>query len=377
MSRLILNTMGSDAGRSGIGTYTSQLISKSSDSLDLILVKEDEKSTFSKSQIDQATPSFMCNTLLKELFYNIFMLPFDLNLSDSDVLFNTAGNRRLSLFSKCKSVATVHDFSSLHVKNKYGIMRYFYNTIILPALMKRLDLIITISNSSKMDIVKMVPSMKDKILVIPLGVDHEQFNCEHKQEDRLFVLQKFNLVSKNYFLYVARLEHPGKNHIKLIEAFEQFRMRTKSDLKLLLAGPLKERHEEILKRISESEYSEDIIVTGFLDSADLPILYAESFAFVFPSLYEGFGLPILEAMASGTPVLSSDRASLPEVGGDCCVYFNPNESSEICDTMVSVYQDQSLRETLIEKGLEHVKGFTWEQTATLTYEAIAKLKCSQ
>ncbi|MCJ8346092.1 glycosyltransferase family 4 protein [bacterium] len=372
MSKLVINTMGSDNGKSGIGVYTQKIVNHLAEYWDMVIIKEDEMEAFANKNIQSISPLISCKNLMFELFYNLFLLVFHLKIEKCDTLFFSAGNRRLSFFSRSKMVAVVHDFSSLHVKNKYGVLRYFYNTIVLPSLMSKLDLIITVSESSKKDIVQMVPLMQDQVIVIPLGVNHQMFHNHYDHNAKKSLLERLN-ISEKFFLYVARVEHPGKNHMNLIKAFEDYKRRTKSPMQLVFAGPLKERHEEIVNCIAASPFQEDILLTGYLKEEDLPLLYTCAMVFVFPSLYEGFGLPILEAMACGIPVLCSNLSSLPEVGGDCVLYFDPHSSSNISEKMLEVVENKSYRNELIRKSLLRVQNYSWEKTAKLTLQAIQSI----
>jgi glycosyltransferase involved in cell wall biosynthesis len=179
------------------------------------------------------------------------------------------------------------------------------------------------------------------------------------------VHQKYRL-NKPFFLYVARLEHPGKNHRRLIEAFERFKEETGSDWILAFGGSDWHGADLIHARIAESSYASDVRTLGFISNDDLPLLYSAAEAFVYPSLYEGFGLPPLEAMACGCPVISSDRGSLGEVVGDAAWIVEPEEVEDICDALIKLYSEPKSRAALVQKGLAHSRQFSWERAARET-----------
>jgi glycosyltransferase involved in cell wall biosynthesis len=286
-----------------------------------------------------------------------------------DVLFLPAGNRRLPISVPCPTVGTVHDFSSIHVKGKYDPFRVFYITRVLPFLIKRLTRILTVSESSKRDIVEYAGIPEDRIRVTPLAADTRIFHPRDPQASRDAVCAKHG-IRPPYILYISRIEHPGKNHAKLIEAFS--RMKAAEDLPhtLVLAGSDWVRAEEVHAVAAASPSARDIHFTGFFPSADLPELLSGCELFVFPSLYEGFGLPVLEAMTSGVPTACADTSSLPEVAGDGALLFPPEDVDAMADAMKRMLVDEGLRRDFVRKGLERSRGFTWEETARRTLEVI-------
>jgi glycosyltransferase involved in cell wall biosynthesis len=179
-------------------------------------------------------------------------------------------------------------------------------------------------------------------------------------------------VSQPFFLYVARLEHPGKNHHRLITAFNEFKAETKLPWQLVMAGSNWRGAEIIHAAIRQSPFAADIFCPGFVAEAELPALYRAAEAFVYPSLYEGFGLPPLEAMACGCPVLSSARGALGEVVGDAALLADPENCTEMKMQLTRLAKEPGLREQLRSAGLKRAKGFHWQKTATATLEVYAK-----
>jgi glycosyltransferase involved in cell wall biosynthesis len=208
------------------------------------------------------------------------------------------------------------------------------------------------------------------------GVGRE-FHVAPHEEARESLRQRLG-IDYPYLLYVGKLQ-ARKNLIRAIRAYAQYRQEAKSDAKLILAGKRVETAEGIDETIRELGLEREVIRLGYVapPSADptspLPCLYRAARMFVFPSLYEGFGIPVIEAMACGTPVITSNVTSLPEVAGDAAEIVDPNSVEEIAAAMVRIERSASVRETLIRKGLERAKEFTWERCAQATLAAYARM----
>jgi glycosyltransferase involved in cell wall biosynthesis len=269
----------------------------------------------------------------------------------------------------CPTVGTVHDFSILHVPNKYDRFRETYIRRVLPRLVSKLTRVLTVSESSRRDIADVSATPASCVQVIPNGADLARFHPGDKGEAREHVRSRLGLKAP-YFLYVSRIEHPGKNHIRLIDAFERFRSRNKGAHALVLAGPDWDGAEEVHARAAASPFASDIVFTGFVDDDDLPHLYRAADGVVFPSLYEGFGIPVLEALASGTPVACSDTSSLPEVGGDAVRYFDPTDPTQIAWAMERILVRGGDGVARTRRGVLRAKWFTWTRTARRTLVAL-------
>jgi glycosyltransferase involved in cell wall biosynthesis len=176
-----------------------------------------------------------------------------------------------------------------------------------------------------------------------------------------------------YLAYTSRLEHPGKNHVRLIRAYESLRRRRDIPHQLVLAGSDWSGAEEIHRVIGASPFREDILTPGFIPTEDLPDLYSGADLFVFPSLFEGFGMPILEAMASGVPVACSDVSSLPEVAGDAAVLFDPGREASMAEAMGKLLDGGPLREEMIRKGLQRSEASSWAAATRRTLEVLEEV----
>ena len=241
--------------------------------------------------------------------------------------------------------------------------------------MRGADRIITASQSAKVEIMDLLKVPEDKIVVTPLGVSTGFSPI--KENEALFqtVRKKYNL-PEQFLLYVGTIE-PRKNIERLIEAFGIANERLgKTDVGLVLAGGTGWLNGPIYSRVQKLNLQNDVTFTGYVSEEDLPILYNMALAFVYPSLYEGFGLPPLEAMACGVPVITSKVSSLPEVVKDAGLLIDPYNVDELSDAIFRVVSSTELRKSLSDKGIKQAALFTWEKCAqeTLTvYEECSQL----
>ena len=231
----------------------------------------------------------------------------------------------------------------------------------------RSDLIITISEFSKQEIIELLDIPEEKIKVIPLApsIGSEQLPYEIVQE-------KYQLSDTPYLLYVGTIE-PRKNLTRLIQAFDKVKKETGIPHKLVLAGGKGWNTDEILHAAKTAIYADDIIFTGYISSAEKNTLYQNATLFLFPSLYEGFGIPPLEAMHFGVPVICSSAASLPEVVGDCAELIDPLNIDEIATAIECLLSNDVRREELIEKGRSRATHFSWDESARQLVEVYNSL----
>lgn len=276
--------------------------------------------------------------------------------------------RRLLWPKPCRLVGTIHDLAPFRVANKYDWKRMFYGRVIARRLAHRQDAIIAISQNTADDIVRFFGLPAQRIHLIHNGIDHQRFSSGLPQEARARVALQYQL-QRPFFLYVARLEHPGKNHVALISAFEEFKAATHSEWQLVFGGSDWHGAEAIHAAIARSPFARDIRCLGFVPDGALPDLYRSASAFVYPSLYEGFGFPPLEAMACGCPVITSTRGSLGEVVGQAAAIIDPDDIHTIAKQLFILATDPASANRLRAAGLAQARRFDWERTACLTLKA--------
>jgi glycosyltransferase involved in cell wall biosynthesis len=279
--------------------------------------------------------------------------------------------RRMVWRRPCGLAATIHDLAPFRVKHKYDWKRMLYGRLVVPRLAERQHEIIAVSQNTANDIATCLRLPRGHVTVIPNGVDHARFFPGSREQARRFTAERFDL-REPFFLYVARLEHPAKNHVRLVEAFNRFKAETRSPWQLALGGSDWHGAQTIHDAIRQSRFAQDIRCLGFVADEDLPDLYRAADAFVYPSLYEGFGLPPVEAMACGCPVLCSTRGALGEVVGDAAATVNPEDVAALTRQLVRLATDDGLRAQLRTAGLARAKQFDWMKTAAATLEVYSR-----
>jgi len=273
---------------------------------------------------------------------------------------------------KTKTVVTIHDlafkfFPDHFPKKDLRRLNFFTDYAV-----KHADKLIAISNSTKADILKLYPKIsEEKIKVIYHGYDKELFRSNISKDEIKKINSKFNPAkagqNTRYIIYVGTIQ-PRKNIETLLEAFEILRHDEKyKDLGLVIAGSPGWLAEPIVEKIKKTPGA---VMTGKFETCDLPALLAGAEIFVLPSLYEGFGLPVIEAMACGTPVIAADNSSLGEIAGDATLLFESKNATQLAHLMRQVLEDENLRDDLRKKGLERAKNFSWEKCAQETLEWI-------
>ena len=307
---------------------------------------------------------------LKDIFWHQAKLPKLARKLQLDVL-HVRSYRRMLWRHPCATVATIHDLAPFHVARKYDWKRMFYGRVVARRLAARQDEIIAISENTVRDIATFWNLRGRNISVIHQGLDHKRFFPAARDEAKISVRRRFGL-EQPFFLYVARLQHPGKNHLRLIAAFERFKAQTGLPWQLVFAGSDWLGAEEIHAAVRRSPFIRDIRPLGYVPEEDLPMVYHAADVFVFPSLYEGFGFPPLEAMACGCPVLCSTRGALREVVGESAATVDPEAVSALATQLIRLSQDESLRSHLQLAGIARARSFDWQQTAAQTMSVYSR-----
>jgi len=310
---------------------------------------------------------------IKNILWHQTVLPRVARLNHFDVL-HVPSYRRLLWPRPCPMVATIHDLAPFHVNKKYNWPRMFYGRAVVPHLARRQDEVVAVSEYTARDIARFFKLPRRRLTVIHNGVQHDRFFPGDPARARDWAAHHHRL-NHPFFLYVARLEHPAKNHVRLIAAFEHFKSATGSDWQLAFAGGNWHRAREIHWAIQQSPCARDIRRLGFVPDTDLPDLYRAAGAFVYPSLFEGFGMPPLEAMACGCPVISSARGALGEVIGSAAAVVDPENPAFLMAQLCIVATSEGARNRLRAAGLVQARKFDWTKTADATlrvYERAAR-----
>jgi len=264
----------------------------------------------------------------------------------------------------CASVVTFHDmtfflYPELHTRAK----RLFF-PLAIRASARRADALIAVSESTRQDVIRVLGISPEKIITIQSGVD-PAFRPINDTVAKGKIAEKYDLPER-FILYVGLIE-PRKNLPMLISAFKRL-IDSGEDYKLVLVGRYGWMYEELLKQINNLDLEGMIHFTGYVSQEDLPLVYNLSSLFVYPTIYEGFGLPVLEAMACGVPVITTDVSSLPEIVGEAGMLVPVNDVKALYGAMIEVLRDEDLRRKMINKGIQRAAKFTWEQTAKLTFQ---------
>ena len=277
----------------------------------------------------------------------------------------------LPLLGSCTTVATIHDVIYLACKedlpSKTG--RVYYRKM-MAAAARKADRIITVSEFSRSDIVRFLKIDPARIEVIYSGVSPAF--CRVEDQSRINEVRRRFGISRKYILY-AGIYKPRKNHAGLLRAMRML-IGSAVSTQLVLAGPMNEGLVPLKKLAAELGLADQVIFAGPVSDADLTALYSGAHVYACPSLYEGFGFTVLEAMACGTPVVCSPATSLPEVAGEAAFYANPENADELAQALARVFSDAELRARLIAAGYENCRRFTWRDAAVRTiavYESAA------
>lgn len=371
-----ISTFGGDGGKSGISRYIISLlehINRMEDAHQFdVHVFSNEKSIFIPVNSGTMKPVEHPENLrspVRSIAWHQFSFPRIARREGYDLVFLPAANRRSCLSLPCPSVGTFHDFSSIHVKGKYDPARSFYIHKVLPLFARRLTHVLTVSESSKRDIVEFARVPPERVTVTPLAADHTTYHPGDR-EAATETIRAHYPIKGPYILYTSRLEHPGKNHVRLIEAFDLLKEREDLPHVLVLAGSDWSGSQAVHQAAARARHSRDIIFPGFVASAHLADLYRAADLFIFPSLFEGFGLPILEAMACGVPTACSNVSSMPEVAGDAAPTFDPSSMDQIAEVMAKLIGDSAFRSLTRERGIQRAATFNWERTAISTMDIL-------
>ena len=293
------------------------------------------------------------------------LLPLLLKKYEIDVCFFT--NFVLSMAAPCPMVLTIHDLSFKLFPRTHALRNVLWARSLVPASIRRSWRIISPSNNTKLDLLRLMNVSNGKVEVVHEGVS-SQFSPAANAGDKE-ALAHYG-IAKPYLLFVGTLE-PRKNLNVLIKSFDKI-SDSMPDVHLVLAGRRGWMAQSIFDELERRDLLGRAHITGYVKDEYLPALYRQAAALIYPSLYEGFGLPPLEAMASGTPVIVSQGSSLPEVVGDAGIYTNPLDVKELAGAMERLLGDDALAASLSAKGLERAAQFSWKSAAEKTLDILRK-----
>lgn len=254
-------------------------------------------------------------------------------------------------------IITILDLIGLNFPHQHRLQYYYYK-LFLPMAVEKAKCVITISEATKADIVKFMHCPEEKIHVITCGYHRGLYR--ETNDAAALVQRKYNL---DEYIMTVGATYPHKNVERLIESYSRLPGGLKDRYKLVVVGGLNEYGKRVQRVATEKGIDGNIVFLGYVESEDLPLLYGAAVALAYPSLYEGFGLPPLEAMACGCPVIISDTSSLPEVGGDAAYYVDPYDVESIARGLEEVLSSRTLRDELKRRGLARSKLFSWDEAA--------------
>ena len=302
------------------------------------------------------------------MFWHLCLLPRIIarRFRDFDAFFICAANRRVCRRYPLPTAATVHDLANFHIRGKYSRLRMFYLAHVLPGYAKRAHRLVAVSEATKSDMVKFWRCRADDVTVLYNGLSEGSDERDGRDEKDIASIPSIANIpsSRAAILYISRIEHPGKNHVRLIEAYSRLPKALAEAHPLVIAGADWKDAQVVHEAAAKSPYANLIRFTGFVANEDMPRLWEEAGFYVFPSLFEGFGLSLVEAMAKGKPCASSNNGSLGEIAGDVAITFDPESVDSIADALERLLgESEEERKARVARGLEWVKRFSWEDHA--------------
>lgn len=361
----------SETALNGMGYYTHNLMRA--------LAAIDERNTYDLYSSDAIIhkvhgPNFNERITGAPFCWTNIKLPLVLSKEPHDVVF--VPHEKLPPFVKGRKVITVFDLVSLrdYMRNPITLTAKLHFIKAILWTIKKADAVIVISEATKKSVLEVTGIAPSRITVTPLGFDKGLY-YPRSVDDCVCVRKKYG-IPKDYFINTSSLLWYRKNLPRLIRAYAQSRARQGSCL--VITGKRGMDHDNVVEAIRKSGVSSDVLLLGYVPLEDMPALLSGARGLVFPSLHEGFGLPIIEAFACGCPVITSNCSSMPEVAGDAAILVEPLDEYAIRTAIDRLYHDDLLRYGLIKKGLERVSLYSWERTAQLTLGVFEGLeRCSR
>lgn len=362
-----IDTFGCGHGKTGLGSYldslTAFLQNSEEDCFELFGAEIDRYTYGADNGLRFHSVKLPDNRKIKRIWHyagaNFFA-----SRRKFDVVLYAAGAHYLPIIFTVPGVAVVNDV----VSDVYASELFSSKVLRIIVGLKNASKVIVPSQFIRKDLVKLgVP--EEKITVIHNGIDHSEFYPRELLSPNLVDIKPF-AIKRPYFIYASRMSSTSKKHVELIKAFELFKEKTHLEHRLVLAGSEGEATDAVKKAVMTSSCSSDIFITGFFPPENFPLLYSGSEGCIFPSVNEGVGLPVLEAMATGVPVACSSSGALPEIAGNNAIYFDSDNIEQMANSIEQLALNSSLRAKLREGGIEWTKRFTWEKTAEKTIQVL-------
>jgi glycosyltransferase involved in cell wall biosynthesis len=325
----------------------------------------DKRFVFSSNIIPVVTGPPARHPLLWKVWYDV-KVPLVLKKQKADVFVSVDG--LCSLTTSVPQCLVVHDLAFLHYPSHVKKSHFFYYKRYVPKFLQKAKTVATVSEFSKRDVIRTYNLDAGKIDVV-YSAAKEIFKPVSKPTTQE-IKNKYTQ-DKEYFLYVGAI-HPRKNIVNLLKAFSVFKRRLKSNFKLVLAGRLAWKYDSFIRSLRNYKYRDDVVMLGYLNEDELVRVMGSAYALVYPSLHEGFGVPVLEAMKCNVPVVTSAHSPMQEIAEDAALYADANDPQDIAEKMMLVYKDENLRNSLIEKGKTIAGHYSWQRTAELLWASIQK-----
>jgi len=362
-----IDTFGCEHARSGLGSYLLSLAAHLPETADVsyeLFGAEIDRYTYCTERDLKYEPVHIHDNFSAQRIWHVFSANRFATRHSYDVVLYTAAAHMLPFSFNIPGVAVINDIMS-------GLLKSGRNPFAINQIrtgLKNVSRIIAASHYIRNDLVRLgVDALK--IDVIYNGIDHSHF-YPHPLGDNDIVTIKPFAIKRPYLIYASRMNGPSKKHIELIKAFTLFKERTHLPYRLVLAGSEGSYAAEIQKSIAKSSAVSDIFLTGYFPVESFPELYSGADACIFPSVSEGVGLPVLEAMATGIPVACARSGVLPEIAGDNALFFDADNTDEVAYCIERIVTDKGLREKLIAGGVDWAKRFQWEKTARMTLDVL-------
>ncbi|MEM9820533.1 MAG: glycosyltransferase family 1 protein [Bacteroidota bacterium] len=351
----------------GVHSYTKGLVDaliRYDNSNEYIVISEKKDPALSNKVRQIAIPNNRFLLLFAALRM-LVIIPFMLRRLRVDAVLEPAHFGPFNLPKSIRRITVIHDLTPLLFPQYHRWHSRLLQQLFLPRILKKAHLIIAVSKNTAKDLSQLFPFTPAKTVVIPPGRD-PFFQVDHNTA----VLEPFQLRAP-YFLNVGTIE-PRKNLLVLLRAYQNFREQSADKVLLVIVGSKGWKYQSFFAVLDQHPFKEDIRILGYVEKRTLPSLYTHAKAFIYPSLYEGFGLPVLEAMACGASVICSQTSSLPEVGGSVARYFAPEEDAQLLQHLLAIAQGHFPKENDRTSSIQQAASFNWKTAVALFLEVLHK-----